>query len=65
MKDEAYILETRGEKFVCIPDRVKNILEDYGWIEFNYKNSKFAIIKFEDFIPLLQKWKDTRIAVEK
>ena len=52
-------MEFRGKKTVNMPERIKEILKGHDWIEFVFEDNKFAIIKFKDFVDLLQSWKDS------
>jgi len=50
-------LNFRGEKFISIPERIKETMKEKRYIEFEFKGKKFAIINFEDLIELLRIWK--------
>jgi hypothetical protein len=54
---ESETISFRGEKFICIPERIKETMKERKWMEFEFKGKKFAIINFEDLIELLRIWK--------
>ena len=55
-KSGAYVLVRRGDKYISFPESVKEILKTHSHIEFEFKDNKFAIIPFVDFIDLLKFW---------
>lgn len=59
-KINPYKLESRGNKYISFQEGIKDILKTHSHIEFDWKGKKFAIIKFDDFIRLLKKWRKER-----
>ncbi len=52
--------EPKGPKYVGFPEKVKDILKAHSHIEFEFKGKRFAVIPFDDFLLLLDKWKRTK-----
>jgi hypothetical protein len=46
-----------GEKFVCLNDKIKDIIKEYDAIQFEFKEQKLVIVNLDSFVLLLGKWK--------
>jgi hypothetical protein len=46
-----------GQKFVCLNDKIKEMMKEFDAIQFEFKGQKLVIINLDSFVLLLGKWK--------
>lgn len=53
-----------GKKFVCFPEKIKDMMKEYDAIQFQFKEDKFAIVGMDDLVLLLKTWKEDKCATK-
>jgi hypothetical protein len=51
-----------GKKFVCLNEKIKDMMKEYDAIQFEFKGQKLVIVNLDSFVLLLEKWKSEKPA---
>jgi hypothetical protein len=49
-----------GKKFVCLNEKIKDMMKEYDAIQFEFRGQKLVIINLDSFVLLLGKWKSEK-----